>query len=192
MKGTIDHIKKWNGGYFFIAGDDGNRYWSHQKNVLNEKDQVYYEDRWLKMWDACAFKGARVNFEVSPDQNGETPVAVNVILEAKPDPQLSEKILRRETEKENRRRHEQNRIKHEQKMLSKSLEKNNLGYVVQSLVNGKWLTMYEDESAVYCLDAADGEGLIREMMKTGPGKYRLRRARLFRDLGTGRVIARTN
>ena len=115
MRGTIDHIKKWNGAYFFIQGDDGVRYWSHKNNTINANDHVLYNGEWLRVFDACAFEGARVEFDISDEPTKEAPIAINVMLEKVADPRLDEKLLKRKTDKENRERHEKNRRKEARK-----------------------------------------------------------------------------
>ena len=102
MKGTIDHIKRWKGGYFFIKGDDGIRYFSHRKFVTNADDHILYADEWLTMWNACAFVGARVDFEPAEEKDGDSPIASNVVLEKAADPDLDNRLLTRTASARNR------------------------------------------------------------------------------------------
>jgi hypothetical protein len=90
--------------------------------VINAYDSVLYDGEWLRLFDACAFKGANVEFDISDEPTKESPIAINVVLERVADPRLSEKILKRKTDKENRERHEQNRRKEENRKLAKQIE----------------------------------------------------------------------
>ena len=189
MKGTIDHIKKWNGGYYFIQGDNGVRYWTHRKFTINADDRVLYNDEWLKMWDACAFVGARVEFEISNTATGDTPTAVNVTLAKEADPRLDEKILRRMTDKANRERHKANRKRNEQRQSQKKIIDDLTGYVIQQRIGEKWANVYVDDKLLWKKTVAEAKSTIEEMREYGD-KYRLKRVQFVKNYNTGEMIPR--
>ena len=93
MRGTIDHIKKWQGTYFFIQGDDGNRYYG-TLNELSDKQQYRF----------FAWKGNRATFDVLPaNKEDRYPSAVNIVLDEVPDPELKRKTAQREAAKASRK-----------------------------------------------------------------------------------------
>lgn len=189
MKGTIDHIKRWKGGYFFIKGDDGIRYFSHRKFVTNADDHILYADEWLTMWNACAFVGARVDFEPAEEKDGDSPIASNVVLEKAADPDLDNRLLTRKTNKENRERKEQNRKREENKQLSKKLAEANQGYVIQQRVGETWANVYKEDKLLWAKDVETAKQMIDEMREYGD-RYRLTKVQLVKNYTTGEMIPR--
>jgi hypothetical protein len=189
ITGTIDHIKKWNGSYFFIKGDNGVRYWSDKKYVTNANEGGYYSGQWMTLWDACAFTGAKVQFEITEEQTGATPTAVNVVLERIPDPHLEEKLLRKQVDKENRERHEMNRKRNALRQAQKESLSDLTGYVIQQRVGDKWANVYRDDALLWARDVDTAKAMIAEIKEYGE-HYRLVKAQFLKNYTTGELIAR--
>lgn len=189
MKGTIDHIKKWNGGYYFIEGDNGVRYWTHRKFTTNADDRVLYKDEWLKTWDACAFVGAEVTFDISDEITGDTPTAINVVLKKEADPMLEEKMLRRKTDKENRERHEANRKRDEQRKRQKEIINDLTGYVVQQRIGERWVNVYINDALVWGKTVEEAKEKVKEIQEYGE-RYRLKKAQFVKNYNIGEMIPR--
>lgn len=126
MTGVIAHLKKFKGGYFFIEGDDGVRYYSHAKYIKNKNDNEYWcEGYWLSTYDVYGYEGNYCAFDISEDEKDKDgcPVAVNVTLDTTEyDPRLHEKLLTKRRDEENRARHEKNRIKETNRKMAKEIE----------------------------------------------------------------------
>lgn len=186
MTGTIDHIKKYKGPWFFIMGDDGIRYHSSMKHVKDYNLKSEHFGKMLTRWASHAYVGARVEFDTTDGlaAEGTCPEAVNVVLGDEPDPDLERKIEARRAEAARRAEKAENRRKDEQRHISKMLEAKNLGYVVQKRVDGEWQNVRAKGKVVFCESADEGKQFIN-LLKFGgrEGHFRIRKARIWRNLG---------
>lgn len=142
MRGTISHLLRSEGGFFFITDDDGNQYYGHKKYLFDEK-----------LYRKFCYKGNGVTFLVKePETPDKHPIAYNIIpdnvpLQPKPNPKT-----------------EENRRINEIQKADKERRKEMTKYLIQYRRNNMWMT-WIGEGAIYYDDPNTAKECIKNVLQ---------------------------
>lgn len=172
MKGTVTGLKRSLSGMFFIEGDDGITYFSHNYHAKDRKNAKKY-----------LYNGNKAEFSVI-DEGKEHLTAVDVFFDEIPDPDAERK---REARIQSEERHRINEIKKEQAYI-KNLEEqvryyqkkdmeSRTKYVIQYHTENGWLNyMYCDRPVIFN-DPYKAKAFITDNKGNGM-QMRIRKARI--------------
>lgn len=140
MRGVITGLKSHSSTFYFITGEDGKQYYSRPGFLAAKKAAGN------RVWDKFVWNGNGCEFDPVPDEEGKSPVAMNVTPDFVADPNFgvrkANRLLRKQQHQLNVERKEANRIK--EAMIRKeaaerrALRDLNKVYVIQEWKDGAW------------------------------------------------------
>ena len=97
MRGVITAVKHTGKGFFFIQGEDGNRYFGHKRLMVRSNS-----------YDKFVWDGNGCEFDIGDQEEGKEPKAINIVPDWVQDPRWEE---RQRNKRESKERAELNAIR---------------------------------------------------------------------------------